>query len=959
MYVRAHTTRRPGGPLLLRPVPCALCPLLALLLPSLSLAQLEDEAGRPDLGTPVQRVEPERPESARRTVSSFDFEEFDNPRDLPFDWFRAQDDPAVRTRPGFPIYNLAQLDFTTAWRGQGSVRLPTHGGSTSLRLETGVIPVFPSADYRIAAMVRTLGLHHARARLAARFISDAGEPIGASETHSDLIRTGGDWRPVQIDLRGDYSDAAFLQIDLELLQPREFGTNTLGAHQVWPEDVDGDAWFDDVTISQLPRIEVGTTAPANVVVAPDRPELRVVVRDLTGEDLSARVRVYDIDGKVADTWERSIGAGRTVTTWTPELDRLGWYRATIEVANGQTPVGAGWCDFAWLPPVYSEPGGAGAMPLGDKDRERFGVVLSELPDEMAPHLGEMVLNAGVGAVTFPAVTRATTAENVAARLGRLKPVIDAVMERGCTVTLSVPRVPDKLVRARRLDPDDALGMVASDEEVWGPVLLPILDRYGQRIDRWQLGAIGDRRATERGGLAELVTAADTSLATLVPGPIVTIPWAPEFAPPGGVEALAVAWPLSLGAASMRALGESWGEGEVSVVFTPVDEDEYGLRAPVTQLVKHTVEYWRTMPGVYSEVSGPNSRAALLDPWRWTGGRHPQAMPRPELAAWRTLADRLAQRRVVARLETVPGTRCYVLAPDEHAPPGRGGALVVWREAGADSGTLRLFLGEGKITRIDPFGNAEPVPLIKVNDAAGPRRVHEVAVGDVPAFIEGVDVDLVRFVASFRVDPVFMPARAVEFDRTIRFDNPWNVPINGTYYVVQPGGPDTPGEAPDRSWAISPRHGSFNLAPGESAELPLSVAFTQAQQAGRTEFVFDIRLVADRDYGTIRVTAPVEIGMERVRLDLTYRPFPTPTGPDLAVEASITNVADEPIALIVEAFAPGHARIRRSVSDLPPGQQVTRRFEFENGASELVGKQVAVRVTDVDAEERLADVVTIE
>ena len=959
--MRTHRGPKPQAPGPLLPLPIAYCllPLLLLLtLPSPSRAQLEDEAGQPDLGTPVEQVETERPESARRTVSAFGFEEFDNPRDLPFNWFRAQDDPAVRTRPGFPIYNLAHLDFATAFTGRGSVRLPTRGGSTSLRLETGVVPVFPSADYRVAAMTRTLGLRHARARLTARFLDDDGEPIPGGEVSSALIQTGGDWRAVHVDLRGDFRDAAFLQIDLELLQPREFGTSTIGKHQAWPEDVDGAAWFDDVTISQLPRIEVGTTAPANVVALPDHPELRIVVRDLTGEDLSARVTVYDIDGNVADRWERSIGAGRTVTTWTPALERLGWYRATIEVVGAGAPVGGAWCDFAWLPPVYDDPERPGAAPPpGSKDRERFGIVVSELPDGMAPQFAEMALCAGVGAVTLPALTPDASAENAEERLASIGSVIDAVMENGCTVALSIPRVPDELVRTRRLDPDDVLGMLAADEDVWGPVLLPILDRYGQRIDRWQLGAIGDRRPTERDDLPEQTPAADAALATLVPGPIVTLPWTPEYAPPEGVEALAIAWPLSLGAASMRALGEAWGDTEVSVVFTPVDE--YGLRAPVSQLVKHTVEYWRTMPGLDSEVSGPTSRAALLNPWRWTGGRRPQAMPRPELAAWRTLADRLAGRAVVARLDTVPGVRCYVLAPDAYAPTNRGGALVVWREAHADDDAMHLYLGDGTITRVDPFGNAEPVPLVDTDDPAGPRRVHEVVVNDTPAFIEGVDVDLVRFIASFRVDPVFMPARSVEFDRTIRFDNPWDAPINGTYYIAQPGGPDEPGGTPDRSWAIRPRHGSFSLAPGESAELPLSVAFNQSQQAGRTDFVFDIHLAADRDYGTVRVTAPVEIGMERVRLDLTYRPFPTPLGPHLAVEAAITNMADEPIALIAEAFAPGHARIRRSVTDLPPGQQVTRRFEFENGATDLIGKQVAVRITDVEAEERLASVLTIE
>src|SRR5262245_36217227 len=54
-----------------------------------------------------------RPETARRVVAMFDFEEPGNPYPVPRHWVRTQDTPAS-PNPGFPAYNEPAFDFTTA-----------------------------------------------------------------------------------------------------------------------------------------------------------------------------------------------------------------------------------------------------------------------------------------------------------------------------------------------------------------------------------------------------------------------------------------------------------------------------------------------------------------------------------------------------------------------------------------------------------------------------------------------------------------------------------------------------------------------------------------------------------------------------------------------------------------------------------------------------------------------------
>ena len=95
-----------------------------------------------------------RPGASSRIVRVFDFEEQSrNPGEVPEHWFRAQDS-AARPRPGFPAWNRADLRYTNesgiAAAGIGAIRLPTGGGSTSLVLGQGVIPVFQNADYLLS-----------------------------------------------------------------------------------------------------------------------------------------------------------------------------------------------------------------------------------------------------------------------------------------------------------------------------------------------------------------------------------------------------------------------------------------------------------------------------------------------------------------------------------------------------------------------------------------------------------------------------------------------------------------------------------------------------------------------------------------------------------------------------------------------------------------------------------------
>ena len=61
------------------------------------------------------------PAAARRVAARFDFEPVaGDTSTLPRNWIRAQHDPPVRDRPGFPIWNRGVLDREHAHAGSGA-----------------------------------------------------------------------------------------------------------------------------------------------------------------------------------------------------------------------------------------------------------------------------------------------------------------------------------------------------------------------------------------------------------------------------------------------------------------------------------------------------------------------------------------------------------------------------------------------------------------------------------------------------------------------------------------------------------------------------------------------------------------------------------------------------------------------------------------------------------------------
>lgn len=907
-----------------------------------------------------------RPGAAGRVVTRFDFETPETPLPVPPGWVRGQSDPAQGVeRPGFPVWNGAELDRDTpAFSGKASVRLPVDGGSGSLVLRAGMVTVFPLADYRVLTAVRTSpGMRVARARVVARLLDQNGARIDGAEYASGDVLTRGAWRGVSVDVLGVHPDAAFLQLELQVLQPRERHRGPVRPFTVWEEDHQAAAWFDDIVVLQSPRIDIETSTPGGFVRAPDRPELVALVRDLAGDDLRVDLLVLDMDGRPVASFRRPVSGGRLDVRWTPDLPAYGWYRARLTVAASGMPVGAEWCDFLWMP----EPG-----PTTREDLPRFSASAGDLTDTARALVPALLATANIGSVTVPVWTGAPLDRHDP---DALNDALNDLLARGIEPTLALERVPEDLAHRASVDPRAPATLLSSDRSQWGPALDPLLDRFGQRCRRWQIGRRGDGLPGTPGTLDRTLDTIADALAALVPAPTLAVPWSSDRAIPGAMTEPGRLAVVSLGPgtdeAGLRVLAEDWkhaaarapdprDDAELTLVLEPPDDATYGRRQSTAALARQVAAFWAMLgptdadPG--SDERAPDARVELGTPWTVRGRHGTRLEPTPALGAMSTLAEHLAGRFVVDDLDAGPGVRALLLAPHAGVSPDRGGALVAWRDSGASSDTsLRIFLGEGEPVVHDLFGNESPVRRLSVGEAGIP--MHEVPLGPEPVIVEGVDASFMRFVSGLRLVPKLVISRPGPHPHELLISNPWPFPVRGRLFIVEPGGYGGGGGAPDRSWEIEPRVIDFSIQPGEVSKTPITISFSSAERAGEHELVADIELGWSRT-GLVRARKSFELGLDGIRMEVYAHTQPSldpdapPGARDVVVQAEVTNLTGDSIAVDLVAVCPGVARGRASIPAVEPGRVAVRRIPFFAQADRLARREIIVGLTMPGREGRL-------
>jgi len=918
--------------------------------------------------TDAEPIAVERPSGANRLVRLFDFEESGfNPLPVPFGWVRAQNDPAVpRERPGFPIWNQASLDTAgPSVSGSASVRLPVGGGSTSLRLLPGSIGVFPGADYMVDAWVRTEGLVHARACLAARLLDEHGEPIAGSRVASAKVRSSGEWTRISAIVPGLDERAAYLQIELLALQPEqqrtEFGDDARQERpfRVWREDYNGSVLFDDVAVTLLPRIELDTGTPGQVFRSDETPSIDVLVRDLTGERLSGTLSIFDTDGALVDTQVLRTASGRLSDSVTPNLPGPGWYSAQLDVVSEGAVVGRGEVNLIWGAPEEDESFDADASGVLPPEG-MFGISADAWTEPAARALPRVAGWIGAGRVSVGVWDRGQRLVTAQPGVNPAYTAVRRLVDLGIGTTIRLGEAPADLADLTGRDPWDVAGVLGGSEDLWMPWIEQALDRFGQSVISWQIGdgpGLYDPLA-----LASHTESAASVISRWVPGPELRTPGSmldpitPGADLPGRGLVLTDDAGGADAAPALRL--RDWASGideppsgspdarapsTITIEFRPAAGGRAN-RAQLARTARRVIESWFA-----AQDTGVSERVtlALRDPWRISPGRRPQAMAIPELGLWRTLNGVLGRMTDARSVDLLPGVRTIVA---DTGVPGQGGVLIAWlRDPDAPSRTLSIPLASGDVTRIGMLGARGSIPL-EPGHRSG-VSLHTVGLTREPVLLAGVDTRYIETLASVRLDPGTLGPRIGQRRHDLVVENPYDAPIQGKAFIVEPGGYSLGIEGRDRTWSIQPRVISVVVPGGETVRRPVDVSFGASQRSGWLEALVDIEFADREAMPPARVARWMRIESADLDLDVSARR----AGGGLIVDVFVTNRSEVARSVDLAAFVPGSARRRSSVPGVLPGATANRRYVFRDAPANAL---VSVALTEPGGPTRLLERVEV-
>lgn len=855
-----------------------------------------------------------------RLIARYDFEDAAAaPIEFPHHFRRT-----VAPGRGLPPFGTIRLDNQESAEGDWSFRFELERGSLSAGIPTGVLPILPLADYEVSVQVRTDRLRRSGAILRAAFHDALGRRIPESELRSAPIRTGGRWETVTLLLPGRFENAADLVIDLELLQASALErADETDAPQL--EDIGGVAWFDDLRIRHLPRLELRMANETTVIIAPERPTLELVVRDMAGEPVETWATVRDIDGRVILHQLLTSSPPHTAAQLELDLDEYGWYDATLLAANKDGILRLARLPFLWLPPVPT-------FETGDPGFVRPGLIAPSIRTESLGELPAIVRGLRAKAINIPVWDEHVDDTRWTSRWPKLRKALDGMMDEGARLTLGFLRVPRTMANGMNVNEADVPAALAKPIEQWKPTVEPILLPFGIRVTRWQCGSVGATRGRSDEGLERDLAAVRKSMAALVPGVELVVPVDADgpLLDPDAVPDVRIHVPYAVRPESIDTAAERWIEGRrsFSVALEPLPAESFAPRQRAVDLALRALHAWALEP---TEV--------LLE-----GG----LVDRPEgvrtdltAAVWRTLADRLAGRRFAGTIDLGEDAHGWLFEGDDHLE-GHDACLVVWTDHEPLGGARRmaLVLGVGRMIAYDIFGNGRPIPFV--------RGAHEVAIDHSPTFIEGVDPRLVHFRNTMRIEPKQLPTAHRAHDSAIVVHNPWPSDV-----VVKL-------EIDESGLGVMPESGRMVIAPGEEARMPIRLVVPVGAERGLHWIDATAELQAEHRY-RLRVRMPIMLDWPGVHSTVSWQLGPRSNSRrsrDLMVIQQVTNLTDETLNLDVAMRAPGVPHMRRLIASLAPGMTASRAFQIPDGERLLSGRRVWVTLGDRQGPNQVTEIVRV-
>jgi hypothetical protein len=260
--------------------------------------------------------------------------------------------------------------------------------------------------------------------------------------------------------------------------------------------------------------------------------------------------------------------------------------------------------------------------------------------------------------------------------------------------------------------------------------------------------------------------------------------------------------------------------------------------------------------------------------------------------------------------------------------GGKGVLAIWTRADAGSAKrLALNLGPNAAS-VDLWGNV--TPLLRTSGDRGKGEV-QVAAGPTPTFLVDIDGSQAQLRASVALDRPLLESSFVPHQRRLKFTNPYRQSLSGTVKLKAPPG-----------WTLNPPTFTFTLNPDETFERELTIQFPYNSIGGGKTLNVEFTLQNETVGNVFSVPLTLNLGLSDVGMEsLALR-----DGKDIIVQQTISNYGDKPINYNVFAVVPGQSRQERLVTNLGPGQTMTKRIRF-SGVDVKPGEKIRVGMKEME------------